>query len=152
MTQEIIYSPEAQATDAAAVIAIRGGRVVLVKEGKGSAHLTGKYGLPGGRLDPGENYLQAAMREFREETGLVGEVPEEFSGNFFQGDILRKTGIVKFNWKVFRVKKFSGRFKDRLSREVTPHWVKLVDLERMNKEGKLIDNVFNAVQAALEAT
>jgi ADP-ribose pyrophosphatase YjhB (NUDIX family) len=156
MTEEgaTTASPEAEAkaTDAAAAIAIKDGMVLLVREEESSAHLTGKLGLPGGRLQPGEDYLQAAMREFTEETGLVGEGFESFPGNFFQGEIERKSGMVKFNWMVFRVGNFSGRVESPASKEVTPLWVKIEDLEQMNREGKLIGNVFNAIQAALKVT
>jgi 8-oxo-dGTP diphosphatase len=43
------------------------GRVLLVREGYGRR----RWGLPGGGIEPGEQPHEAAVREAREETGLV---------------------------------------------------------------------------------
>ena len=42
-----------------------------------------KFGLIGGKVDPGESFKQAASREFFEETGL--ELPLMLFGPFFTG-------------------------------------------------------------------
>lgn len=53
----------------------QGGRIAVVKVGKpGKAPW---YDLPGGAVDPGEDALQAVVREFGEETGLVVEPGDE---------------------------------------------------------------------------
>ncbi|HVK38577.1 MAG TPA: NUDIX domain-containing protein [Candidatus Kapabacteria bacterium] len=44
------------------------GRLLMVQEGKEGSH--GLWGLPGGRVEPGERILDAIDREVREETGL----------------------------------------------------------------------------------
>ena len=51
---------------AAGVLVRRGEHVLLQRRGD-----DGTWGLPGGRLEPGETLEQAARRELREETGLV---------------------------------------------------------------------------------
>ena len=60
-------------------------RTVLMKRTDcGGAH-SGQVSIPGGQLEPGENHMQAALREFEEETGisvsssqLLGKLSELF--------------------------------------------------------------------------
>jgi 8-oxo-dGTP pyrophosphatase MutT (NUDIX family) len=65
---ELIYDVERDAVRV--VLADASGRVLLfhmvTREVPG-----GWWELPGGGIDPGESYLEAAVREIREETGLV---------------------------------------------------------------------------------
>jgi len=51
-----------------AVIRDEGGRLLLVRRGRPPA--TGRWSLPGGRIEPGETPEQALAREVAEETGL----------------------------------------------------------------------------------
>jgi 8-oxo-dGTP diphosphatase len=57
---------------AKAVIVNEAGKVLLLREAptyvEGTNH--GKYGLPGGRINPGEVFLDGLKREVAEETGL----------------------------------------------------------------------------------
>ena len=46
------------------------GQVLLIKENYGQH----RYGLPGGRVEPGERPEEAAAREALEETGLEVEI------------------------------------------------------------------------------
>ena len=48
------------------------GQVLLIQRGYGKEK--GKWSLPGGLVDHGESYQQAAAREMREETGLKVEI------------------------------------------------------------------------------
>lgn len=50
-----------------AVVA-RDGHVLLVRRAKNPDK--GKWGFPGGRIEPGEAFADAAVRELREETGV----------------------------------------------------------------------------------
>lgn len=59
---------------AALAVVAREGRVLLVKRGK--APDLGRWGFPGGRIEPGEGHADAAVRELREETGIEAEASE----------------------------------------------------------------------------
>jgi len=68
--------PEAPLIGVGAII-IEGDRVVLVK--RGHPPLLGEWSIPGGVLEIGELVSAAAVREAREETGLIVE-PGELLG------------------------------------------------------------------------
>ena len=84
-----------------AVIVNKQGQVLILREAAtyGDGTQRGRYHMPGGRLEAGENFEDALRREVREETGLevdidypvyVGEwrpvirdVPHQIVGTFF---------------------------------------------------------------------
>lgn len=50
-----------------------GPRVLMTRRSDSLASHTGQIAFPGGRLDPGETVVEAALREAREEVALSGE-------------------------------------------------------------------------------
>lgn len=46
----------------------RGGEVLLIRRGRPPRE--GEWSLPGGKIEPGERAVEAALRELREETGV----------------------------------------------------------------------------------
>lgn len=59
---------------AAAIIRDELGRYLLVQETR--PDMRGRWGLPGGHIDPGETPQEAAIRETREESGLKIEITD----------------------------------------------------------------------------
>ncbi|WP_371171311.1 NUDIX hydrolase [Aliiroseovarius sp. 2305UL8-7] len=55
---------------AALAVVVRDGRVLLVK--RRNQPEAGSWGFPGGHVDFGETTMQAAVRELREETSVLG--------------------------------------------------------------------------------
>lgn len=59
---------------AADIIVVQAGRVLLIK--RLYQPFAGCWALPGGKVDPGEEFIQAAVRELGEETGIVCEAQD----------------------------------------------------------------------------
>lgn len=57
----------------AVYVALRRGSDVLFMLRTGTGYRDGEYGLPSGKVEPGETLLEGACREVAEETGLVIE-------------------------------------------------------------------------------
>lgn len=57
---------------AVGAVVVDNGRVLLIRRGKPPR--PGQWSLPGGGQELGESYIEAAIREVREETGLAIEV------------------------------------------------------------------------------
>jgi 8-oxo-dGTP pyrophosphatase MutT (NUDIX family) len=58
-------------------VVVRGEDVVVIVPTRRASDGSRVLALPKGHIDPGENALQAAVREVREETGIVGEPVRE---------------------------------------------------------------------------
>jgi 8-oxo-dGTP diphosphatase len=78
----------------------------------------GKINAPGGRIEPGETALQAAVRECREETGLTPHRPKEAGALHFQF-----TDGYSLHGTVFRTAACSGTPAE--TEEAVPFWCPL---------------------------
>ena len=57
---------------AVGVVCLRGDEVLLIR--RGTPPRLGEWSLPGGRIEPGEKAIDAALRELREETGVEARI------------------------------------------------------------------------------
>lgn len=133
------------------VVAVRDNSILLVCHDAGGGHVTGTYGLPGGRVNDHETEQEAAAREFKEETGLIAETEDfyEFEENHIIADVPRKDGTkVRMGWRIFKIQNFLGELK--ASSETTPVWLALRQVEDLESKNKLAPNVLNAIKAALK--
>lgn len=127
------------------VLVFDNNKVLLVQHGEKAGHITGVYGIPGGRIDKGEKVTTAATREFLEETGLEVEEGDlqAFPSNSYTADIARKDGTTrKFTMTVFVCQKYKGTLKK--SEETNPKWISVGHLDKMN----LLPNVKKAIAEA----
>ncbi len=61
-------APKMTPVPAVGVVCLRGDEVLLIRRGRPPR--LGEWSLPGGRIEPGERAVDAALRELREETGV----------------------------------------------------------------------------------
>lgn len=127
-------------------LAFDGDKVLLVKHGEAAHHLTGIYGLPGGRLEFGEELLDGAAREFQEETGLIPDKSSMLKiPTVFEAEIDRKGGeLLKTFWHVYLVRRYSGTLIS--SDETIPEWVPLSSVKHLH----LLANTLQAIQEGQE--
>ncbi|MYD94312.1 MAG: 8-oxo-dGTP diphosphatase [Chloroflexi bacterium] len=95
------------------------GKVLLIKKSEGRSHAGEWIGL-GGKLEPGEDPVSAAVREFREESGLTIADPQ-LRGTFIWIDEVH-CGIVH----IVTATKWTGTLTD--SEEGELQWHRIEDL------------------------
>jgi len=91
----------------------RGDEVLLIRKKRGLG--VGKINAPGGKIEPGESISNSALRETREEVGLVAANPEkmgELHFHFADGLALHCT--------VFQTRDFTGTAIE--TEEAIPFW------------------------------
>lgn len=122
-------------------IIFKGDEVLLVRNGVSSGHPTGKYGLPAGRVDEGENWEEAAARECEEESGIrpikLIRLP-----TFYEADLERKDGAKHFCCWSFYCPEYEGEL--RVTDETEPVWVNIYKI----KELDLVTNVDKMIAEA----
>lgn len=126
------------------VVIFKDDEVLLVKNGVASDHPNGIFGLPAGKLEEGENYEEAAVRECIEESGLkplkLIKLP-----TFYEANIKRKDGSeVPFCCWSFYCPEYSGELKG--SDETEPVWVKISEIKNL----PLVINVDKMIAEAEE--
>ncbi|OGY27101.1 MAG: hypothetical protein A2Z11_03400 [Candidatus Woykebacteria bacterium RBG_16_43_9] len=120
--------------DKAIVIAVaiieKEGKLLMVQEA--DANFRGKWNVPAGHINPGENPLAAVVREAKEETGLDVE-PKSLAGiQVYRHDTGRSSVRFNFNCEV------KGGEIGGLEEEIMDvKWMSVVEIEDLKEQGKL---------------
>lgn len=90
--------------------------------------------LPAGCLEPGEPPLETAKRELEEEAGIKAELWQDL------GIISSSPGFSNEILYLFSARNISaGSMKLDDAEQLEPHWLALDEIDRMAKEGEIID-------------
>lgn len=125
------------------IVVFQNNSVLIVKHETASHHFKGVLGLPAGKIDQGETAIQTAVRELKEETGLVTTISDMIPlPHAYRATITQKDGTKIFDWYVFLCKKYTGNLT--ATTETIPAWVNRNNLDTL----ELLPNVKNAIEEA----
>ncbi|HEY8991720.1 MAG TPA: 8-oxo-dGTP diphosphatase [Luteolibacter sp.] len=115
------WSPKTPAT---LMFIVRDGQILLIEKKRG--HGAGKVNGPGGKIDPGETPLEAAVRETQEELGITPHAPRKLGELWFA-----MSDVPDILCHVFRADGFEGEPVE--TDEAVPLWTPLdaIPYERM---------------------
>jgi 8-oxo-dGTP diphosphatase len=82
---------------AAIAVVLRGERLLLVR--RSHKPDAGRWGFPGGKIEPGETVIAAALRELAEETGVAADAVEVLTAV----DVIRRDSAVLHHYVLIAV-------------------------------------------------
>lgn len=98
MAADVPDAPRRSRPIAAAIaVVVRGERLLLVR--RSHKPDAGRWGFPGGKIEPGETVIAAALRELAEETGVAAEAAEVLTAV----DVIRRDGAILHHYVLIAV-------------------------------------------------
>lgn len=108
---------------------IKDNKVVVIKYKKGNKK-EGYYDIPGGKIEEGENPEQTAIREMREETGMI------IKNLKHKGNMIIEYPDRKYAFDVFITNEYEGEPQE--FKENTSEWI---EIDELLKEDKILSNI-----------
>lgn len=108
----------------------QGAEVLLTRRSMEMRSHRGEVSFPGGRLDPGESYVQAALREAHEEVGLHPDAVEVVGELHPLGTWVSRSWIVPIVARLAEPLPLAAPLQGRTSEVDRVLWVPLHDLTR----------------------
>lgn len=107
-------------------------KILLIKESSTSSWKPGKLGLPGGKVDPKEDILQAAHREMLEETGLKVKIRGLFRIEELVEELDSEDRLV--HHYILIAKRIAGKLKKNGHHSEQFQWFSKTDLKPLTLE------------------
>lgn len=109
----------------------------------------GKITLPKGKMEPGETIPQTALREIREETGIVGTIMKPLETIKYQYH-LPQFGLIHKEVHYFLVEAVGGKLKPQLEEVRGVEWLEIAEAWRRQKKSGYANNDSVLQKALLE--
>jgi len=97
------------------------GEELLICQRKHDQPMPLKWEFPGGKIEPGEEEVEALRRELEEELGILATIGEKVASLEHQ---YRKGGAVELHF--YRVRKYEGEMENKIFEQI--RWVNHRDL------------------------
>jgi len=112
-------------------VILEGGKILLVK--RGASPGKGKWSIPGGVVEVGENVREAVIRETREESGLNVRIIMDEPMDALDSIKIDEDGRVKYHFIIlpFLVKVEGGELKPA-DDVIEARWVPLKEVDKYN--------------------
>lgn len=130
---------------ASSAILVRDGRILMIR--RRNAPSLDMFAFPGGRAERGETPDETALREFREETGILAHSPREFA--FY--DLQAENPGRHFHLTVFLVEAGASEIAEARDDAADAGWYTPAEIRLLNAPASVIDCIDRLEREILSA-